>query len=126
MISAVVRFLPAAVLIAAWCSVGNAQQSAPELARPARSITEQKLDAASVAFEEVVAIHQTYRQRLAQAATPSDQDRVAAEARDAVTKAVADQGLSLAEYNSIIEIAENDPEVRQKVFQRIRPREDQQ
>jgi hypothetical protein len=125
MISAVVRFLAAAVLIATWCSVGNAQQCASELTRPAPSITEQKLDAAAVAFGEIVAIHQTYRQRLAQAVNLSDQDRVAGEARDAVTT-VADEGLSLAEYNSIIQIAENDPDLRRKVFQRIRPREDQQ
>jgi hypothetical protein len=31
------------------------------------------------------------------------------------------QGLSLEEYDSILEVAQNDPEVREKIRQRIRP-----
>ena len=41
------------------------------------------------------------------------------EANDAMKKAVADQGLSVDEYNSIIRTAQNDPSVRQKLSQRI-------
>jgi hypothetical protein len=121
----IVRLLSAAILAAGWCSAGpaaNAQQSAPELSTPAPSISDQKLDAAAAALEQVAAIQQTYRQRFAQAANPSDQERIVAEAHDALTKAVQDQGLSVEEYNSIIEIAQNDPEVRGKVLQRIQPR----
>ena len=33
----------------------------------------------------------------------------------------SDQGLSLEEYDSILEVAQNDPEVREKIRQRIRP-----
>ena len=33
----------------------------------------------------------------------------------------SDQGLSLEEYDSIPEVAQNDPEVREKIRQRIRP-----
>jgi hypothetical protein len=34
-------------------------------------------------------------------------------------KAVTDQGLSVAEYNSILEVAQNDPGVRAKIRQRM-------
>ena len=44
-----------------------------------------------------------------------------AEANDALEKAVTDQGLSVEEYSSILEVAKNDPEVRGKIIQRIRP-----
>jgi hypothetical protein len=121
----IVRLLSVVSLLAAWHSsipVANAQPSAPELSAPAPSISDQKLDAAAAALEQAAAIQQSYRQRFAQAATPSDQDRIAAEVRDALAKAVKDQGLSVEEYNSIIEIAQNDPEVRGKVLQRIQPR----
>ena len=101
--------------------VANAQPSAPELSTPSPSISDQKLDAAAAALEQVAAIQQTYRQRFAQASTPSDQERVVAEARDALTKAVKDQGLSVEEYNAIIEIAQDDPQVRGKVLQRVQP-----
>jgi hypothetical protein len=125
MMRPIVRLFSAVVLIAAWHSsipVANAQQSAPQLSTPAPSISDQKLDAAAAALEQVAAIQQAYRQRFAQAATASDQDRIAAEVRDALTKAVKDQGLSVEEYNFIIEIAQNDPEVRGKVLQRVQPR----
>lgn len=125
MMRPIVRLLSAATLLVAWQSavpVANAQRSAPELTAPAPSISDQKLDAAAAALEQVSAIQQTYRQRFAQAATPSDQDRIVAEAHNALTKAVQDQGLSVEEYNSIIETAQNNSEVRGKVLQRIQPR----
>jgi hypothetical protein len=121
----IMRLLSAVILAAGWYSAmpsANAQQSAPELSTPAPSISDQKLDAAAAALEQVAVIQQTYRQRFAQAATPSDQERIVAEVHDALTKAVQDQGLSVEEYNSIIEIAQNDPEVRGKVLQRIQPK----
>ena len=121
----IVRLLSAAVLAAGWYSAmpaANVQQPAPELSTPAPSISDQKLDAAAAALEQVAAIQQNYRQRFAQAATPSDQERIVAEAHDALTKAVQDQGLSIDEYNSIIETAQKNPEVRGKVLQRIQPK----
>ena len=36
-------------------------------------------------------------------------------------KAVTDRGLSVEEYTSILEVAGNDPDVRQKIIQRIHP-----
>jgi P2-related tail formation protein len=120
----IVRLLSALVLLAAWHSSippANAQQFAPELSTAAPPISDQKLDAAAAALEQVAPLQQAYRQRLAQAATPSDQDRIVAEARGAMTKVVNDQGLSVGEFNSIIEIAKDDPEVRVKVL-RVQPR----
>jgi hypothetical protein len=131
MMKPIARLLAAVVLLAAWHSpdlVANAQQPAPERLTPAPSISDQKklsdqkLDAAAAALEQVATIQQEYRQRFAQAATPSDQDRIIAEVRDALTKAVNDHGLSVEEYNSIIEIAQSDPVVRGRVLQRVQPR----
>jgi hypothetical protein len=36
-------------------------------------------------------------------------------------KAVTDQGLSVEEYTSIMVVAQNDPMVRQKILQRLKP-----
>ena len=63
---------------------------------------------------------QDYQQRIA-AAGPSDKERIANEAINALAKAITDQGLSVEEYDSILEVAQNDPEVREKIRQRIRP-----
>ena len=52
---------------------------------------------------------------------PADQkSKLADEASDAMAKAVKDQGLSVEEYTSIIEVAQNDPVVRNKLLQRLK------
>ena len=60
-------------------------------------------------------------QRRIKAADPSDRDRIAEEAHNALVKAVTDRGLSVEEYSSILQPAENDPGVREKIIQRIHP-----
>jgi hypothetical protein len=118
--------LAAVVVTAAWhfaIPVANAQVETPSpgLSAPAPNITDQKLDAAAAALKRVAVLQQTYRQRLAQAPAQADKDRITAEADTALTNAVADQGLTVEEYVSIMDVAQNDPEVRGKILQRIRP-----
>jgi malic enzyme len=87
------RFLSGALLMAAWHSFipgANAQAPQPGLSTTAPEISDQKLDAAAAALARITTLEQTYRQRLAQAATPSDQQRILAEANNALTKAVAE------------------------------------
>jgi predicted ATPase with chaperone activity len=97
----------------------NAQgQQAPDRSQPQANIPDQKLDAAAAAIKQVASIKQDYQRKLDSAA-PSDQDKIATEANDALQKAVTDQGLSVDEYSSILEVAQNDPDVRQKIIQRL-------
>src|SRR5262249_16337228 len=91
----------------AWID-GNPVHSTGWLAPPATAI------------ERVASLKQDYQQRIA-AAAPSDKERIANEAINALAKAVIDHGLSLEEYESIVQMAQNDPEVREKIRQRIRP-----
>ena len=92
----------------------------PGLSDQSPNISDQKLDAVATAMERVASLKQDYRQRMA-AAAPSDKERIAIEAINALAKAVTDRGLSLKEYDSILEVAQNDPGVRGKIRQRIRP-----
>jgi hypothetical protein len=73
-----------------------------------------------MALERVASLKQDYQQRIA-AAAPADKERILNEAVNALAKAVTDQGLSVEEYDSILEVAQNDPDVREKIRQRIRP-----
>lgn len=93
---------------------------APAQAQPA-DISDQKLDAAAAALEKVSDLKQSYEQKLS-AAPAGEQERLANEANDALSKAVTDQGLSVEEYNSIIQVAQNDPQVRQKILSRVKTR----
>jgi hypothetical protein len=119
--------LAAAVLIVAWLfsvptANAQAQSPSPGLSEQSQTqdIPDQKLNAAAAALERVASLTQHYREQIA-AAPPSDQERIAEEAKNAFVKAVTDQGLSIAEYASILKTAQNDPEIRGKILQRIRP-----
>jgi Domain of unknown function (DUF4168) len=96
------------------------QSPSPGLSDSSPNIPDQKLDAAAAAIERVASLKQDYQQRIA-AAAPADKERILNEAVNALAKAVTDQGLSLEEYDSILEVAQNDPEIREKIRQRIRP-----
>ena len=119
-----------AVTLAATClalaTPAHAQTQAPSTPPTAKpngtapaDISEQKLDAAAKAVKNVSTIRDSYEQKLAKA--PADQKaKLADEASDAMAKAVTEQGLSVDEYTSIIEVAQNDANVRNKLLQRLK------
>jgi hypothetical protein len=74
---------------------------------PSPNIPDQKLDAAAAAMERVASLKQDYQQRIA-AAAPSDKERIANEAINVLAKAITDQGLSVEEYDSILEVAQKE------------------
>ena len=94
------------------------QAQSPQAQSPSPTISDEKLNAAAVAIGRVTSIRQSYEPKIA-SAPPADKQHMTEEANDAMKKAVADQGLSVDEYNSIIRTAQNDPSVRQKLSQRI-------
>jgi hypothetical protein len=119
----------AATLFAAAClvsgTVANAQApaqapapTAPAPATPSPSISDQKLDAPAAALERVAKVQQDYEQRIARA-PDNDKDRLVSEGNNALVQAVTDQGLTVEEYNSILRVAQNDAEIRGKIFQRL-------
>jgi len=126
------RPLAAAVVSAAVLTLtpaANAQMSqtparpqtqSPQGQSPSPTISDQKLDAAAAAMGQVTDIRQNYEQKIAKA-PPSDKQQITDEANTAMKKAVADQGLSVDEYNTILQTAQNDPAVRQRFAQHIRP-----
>jgi hypothetical protein len=130
------RILVAAPLMAAGAlaiSAANAQTGpatsgqAPVYAQaqspaPSTNIPDQKLDQAAAALEQVTSIRKDYEGKLA-SADPSDKSRLVDEARNALEKAVTDQGLSVDEYVSIMQVAQNDPEIRGKLLQRLHPKD---
>ena len=116
------RPLSIAALIASagWLAVAPitvAQVQMPDQ-RPAAAFSEQKLDAAAAAIQQMAGLRQSYQQRMADAG-PAEQQRIAAETGVAVRKAVTDHGLSVTEYNQILETAQKDPDLRDKLVQRL-------
>ncbi|MPZ30636.1 MAG: DUF4168 domain-containing protein [Rhodospirillales bacterium] len=113
----------AGLLLAPAANAQTQTPSTPPTAKPDRKapadISEKKLDATAKAVKNVSTIKDSYEQKLIKA--PADQKaKLADEASDAMAKAVTDQGLSVEEYTSIIEVAQNDPVVRNKLLQRLK------
>jgi len=115
-----------AVILTAWpllsAPVANAQAEVPSTgpSQQAPDIPDQKLDAVASAMQQVASLRERYEQRLKKAPA-SDAPSIADEAKSTMAKAVTDQGLSVEEYNSILVMAQNNPEVRGKILQRMRP-----
>jgi hypothetical protein len=94
------------------------QAQPPAQTNPSTSIPNQKLDAAAAAMQRVASLKRDYLQLLKDA-PPDDQPRIADEANSALENAITDQGLSVEEYATIVEMAQNDPQVRQQIIERI-------
>jgi Domain of unknown function (DUF4168) len=98
-----------------------AQSPLPDPSTSAPELSDQKLNAVAAALERIASLQKDYRQRIAEAEAPADKERIVAEAHGEFTKAVTDQGLSLEEYASILDVARDDSEIRSKLLQLIRP-----
>jgi hypothetical protein len=98
-----------------------AQSPPPGPSTSAPELSDQKLNAVAAALERIASLQKDYRQRIAEAEAPADKERIVAEAHGEFTKAVTDQGLSLEEYASILDMARDDSEIRDKLLRRVRP-----
>ena len=118
------RPLAATVFTAACClsvpavSV-QAQSLGPSTSAP--DLSDQKLTAAAAALERTAALQNDYKQRVAEAKAPAEKERIVSEANNELNKAVTDQGLSVEEYVTILAVARDNSEIRDKILQRIRP-----
>lgn len=114
----------AAVTVLSPLAAGAQTQPPPSTAAPAAApaakaqVSDQQITKAAVAMGKVMNIRQTYNQKLTQA-KPEDRGRIADESQAAMQKAVTDQGLSVDQYNAILQEAQNDPNVREKLMSRL-------
>jgi hypothetical protein len=111
----------AAGLLSAPVALAQQQQdkpASPSTTAPA-NIPDHKLDAAAAAAKKVVAVSDSYEQKLSKA-TDGDKEKIIDEANQAIAKAVTEQGLSVDEYVSIMKVAQNDPAVRDKLVKRLK------
>jgi hypothetical protein len=112
-----------AALLATAVPAANAQvqSPAPSPSQPSQSIPEQKLDATAAALDQIADVKESYTKQIEATPSESDKQRLVDDANKALVKAVTDQGLSVEEYTSIMVVAQNDPMVRQKILQRMKP-----
>ena len=92
---------------------------APQTEMPAvqpQQVDEAKLESFAVAFLEVAKVTQSYQPQIAAAGTPEDQQRLREEAGEKMVEAVNEaEGITIEEYNTIIEAAQADPQLAQRI-----------
>jgi hypothetical protein len=117
----------AAAIVTAGCYLSIpaaravAQSPPPGPSTSPADLWDQKLSAAAAALKRVASLQKDYRQRIAEAEAPAEKERIVAEAHNEFTKIVTEQGLSIEEYASILDLARDDPRIRDKILQRMRP-----
>lgn len=97
----------------------TASRLAPPPSVHAKKISNHKLDETAAAIQKVMQVRRIYQKRLGTAST-ANRKRILGEGNRAVKKAVTDQGLSVAEYNSIVRRAQTDHALRQKLLNRLK------
>lgn len=92
---------------------------APQTEMPAAEapqVDDEKLKSFAVAFLEVTKVTQSYQPQIESAGTPEDQQRLRQEAGEKMVEAVNDaEGITVDEYNMIIQAAQTDPELAQRI-----------
>ncbi len=114
----------AQLLLAAAPGLAQPTSKTQSQSQTAAPITDQKIDAAAKAMAQVSSVRQSYEQKIA-GASDADKGKLMNEAGHAMTKAVTDRGLSVAEYNAIVDRAKTDPEIRLKLVAHLPPDKNQ-
>lgn len=96
-----------------------APQPAPQTEMPApeaQQTDDAKLKSFAVAFIEVTRVTQSYQPQIESAGTEADQQRLREEAGEKMVEAVNEaEGITLDEYNTIIQAAQANPELAQRI-----------
>ncbi|HLY57029.1 MAG TPA: DUF4168 domain-containing protein [Stellaceae bacterium] len=97
------------------------QQELQQRTQPQSQIPPQKLDAAASVVKDVNDLQRSYQPRIDAAASPADKQKVVGEEEQAAEKAVTDRGLTVDEFKQIMQVAKNDPNIRNEITRRMQP-----
>lgn len=109
-------------------SVSSAQEAAPsaspvpqaEAPAPAAAVDDGKIKSFAVAFLGVTKVSQTYKPKIEAAQSDSDRQTLQKEAGQEMVEAVNGAGgINIEEYNQIIQAAQTDPALAQKINAQI-------
>lgn len=110
-IVAIAALLGAQAAVAETSGTGSKQP----MASSGSSVSDTTIQRAGKALKDVVAIRQRYSRQI-QAGNGGDQQELIKRAQAESAQAVKAQGLSVSQYNNVIELARSDPNVKQRLL----------
>jgi hypothetical protein len=98
-------------------SVGAQTSDQPATGAPMAKPDDSQLQSFAAATLEVERLNQEWADRIAAAENPEEQQALRNQALEQMASAVREEGLSVSEYNAIVEVVQADPEVAETVDQ---------
>jgi glucose/arabinose dehydrogenase len=100
------------------------QQAQPPAPQPgpapgAAEVSDEQLERFADAYTEVAQLRDEYTQQIIQAEDPDRATELQQEANERMIEAVEEKGLSVGEYNMIAEAMDRDPELQERVLQKL-------
>ena len=117
--------LVAAVTAAAAATPVLAQQSGPGLVTPPTppgastqqgAVSDALVQKVGTALRQTATIRQQYSQRAQSSNSQERKQELTSQAQVEMVKAIGDQGLSVQQYNQVIQMAQADPTLRQRLL----------
>jgi hypothetical protein len=93
----------------------------PQAAAPAMDFSDQQLQQFVDISQEIVVISQEYTERLQAAEGEAAQQEVQMEANEKMVEAVEEGGLDVDTFNAIGQAVQQDPELMQRVQEKVEP-----
>jgi hypothetical protein len=83
---------------------------------PNATVPDETVARTGAALKLVTEIKKVYTPKVEAAPTPDERARLSNQATDAARKAISDQGLTIDQYNNVMELAQADPAMRERLI----------
>jgi hypothetical protein len=114
----------AAAFVAAAAVPAFAQQGGTDVASPQKpgatlqqgDLSDATVQKVGAVLRQTVTIRQKYAERAQSVKSQEEQQTLAAQAQTEMVQAVSDQGLTVQQYNQVIQMAQADPTLKQRLL----------
>lgn len=106
--------LPVALALVAVPAVAQGVQQQQREVPPPPDLSDERLDVVAEAFLEVSELQRDLQQRLENAATPEEAQKLQAEANDEILAALDDHGVPVEEYTDVMNATQNHTSFRER------------
>ena len=97
-----------------------APNAVPEL-KSGTNVPDETIAKAGAAFKQVSDITDEFSKKAVTARSETERQALGKQAKDSVEKAVADHGLTIDQYNSVIRLAQADADIRERLISAAYP-----
>ena len=114
-----------ALSVASAPTAWSQQQHSPPSRAQQSAVSDKEIQAFAAAASDIRRLNQKWIPKVQEAAqqSPDAEQQTRQQAMSEMTQAVQNKGLSIDRYNSILQMAQADPEIQRKVQERMQPKQ---